>query len=139
MPSRRRLYCPLRSSLLAALAVLSSGCTILENRAMQCVVDSWVTTPIESVKASWGPPEKVQSVPEGTAYIWQAENLAPPAPHDIYPVFDAPRSTVCERRLITGTDGRVVAGTWNGEGCCFSTRLGRCAAWLRGSGAGSAA
>jgi len=141
MPPRRQLYRLSRSCLVSAGAVVIMGaCASIETHSMQCVVDSWMASPIEAVQAQWGPPEKVQSVPQGTAYVWHVDVLRPPPPRDLYPAPDIATAPIrCERRLITGTDGRVVAGAWNGEGCCFTTLIGRCAAWLRVPTPGAAA
>ena len=90
-----------QAALLASGAIaLISACASIESSAMQRIFDSWKGAPVEQVKAQWGPPQSVQTVPGGTAYVWIDEiptahppgygprdaGLEPPATVAHYPV-----------------------------------------------------
>ncbi len=56
----------------AAFAMaLPGACASIESSTMQDVLDSWKGVPIDDAKTQWGPPQTVQAVPGGTAYVWQ--------------------------------------------------------------------
>ncbi|WP_420997891.1 hypothetical protein ACKI2N_033985 [Cupriavidus sp. 30B13] len=142
MPAVCRALAPAASRrLIAPLAALALGaCAGLEQSAMRHVLDSWQSAPIEQAKEQWGPPQAVQSVPGGTAYLWTAE--VPPAhppgggPRDARgPTSPEPvlRPGLCQRRLIAGPSGLVIGGDWSGNACCFATTIGRCAGLARKS------
>ncbi|WP_043367119.1 hypothetical protein [Cupriavidus sp. WS] len=126
---------------LAAFAALALGaCASLEQSAMQRMLDSWQSAPIEQAKEQWGPPQSVQAVPGGTAYLW-TEEVPPPHPPGSGP-RDArvpaspepvPRPGQCQRRLIAGPNGLVIGGDWSGNACCLTAAIGRCAELARKS------
>ncbi|MBV8159174.1 MAG: hypothetical protein JO278_16055 [Dyella sp.] len=115
---------------------LTAACANLQAGTMQRIFDSWKGVPVEQAKAQWGPPRSVQTVPDGTAYVWTDEI---PAAH---PPGSGPRdaqleppSTVayCQRKLVVGPDGNVSRGEWSGSACCVQTLVGECAGLARKS------
>lgn len=113
--------------------LLLAACGSFEGNAMQRVFDSWKSVPIEEAKAQWGPPQSVQSVPGGTAYVWVDEVPAaqPPGSGPREGAVDPTPSTArCQRKLVAGPDGKVTGGEWSGTACCTQTLMGRCAALL---------
>src|SRR5881396_2652615 len=63
------------ASMQACLAVMwaaavTSACAGLGDSAMQDVFDSWKNVPVDEAKRQWGPPQGVQALPAGTAYVW---------------------------------------------------------------------
>ncbi|MGO4333098.1 hypothetical protein AB4Z48_32210 [Cupriavidus sp. 2TAF22] len=124
------------TTLLVALAL--GACAGIEQSAMQRVLDSWQSAPIEQAKAQWGPPQSVQSVPGGTAYLWTEEVPPARAPGSGPRDARAPTSPEpvlvpgqCQRRLIAGPTGLVISGDWSGNACCITTVLGRCSGLAR--------
>ncbi|WP_346348606.1 hypothetical protein [Cupriavidus sp. WKF15] len=111
---------------------LTSACASMENRTMQDLLDSWKGVPIDEAKAQWGPPQTVQAVPGGTAYVWQ-DIVPPPArppgteAHDAGADASRPPGR-CERRLVAGPDDAVMWGEWRGDACCVTTLVGNCGA-----------
>ena len=114
--------------------VLAAACANIEASTMQRIFDSWKGAPVEQAKAQWGPPQVVQSVPDGTAYVWTDEiptarapgsgprdaGLEPPA-----------RVAQCQRKLVAGADGNVSRGEWSGSACCVQGLVGPCAGLTR--------
>jgi len=134
MPAARpRLLTP--PALLAGFTLCTlAGCSSMQDSVMQRALDTWRTAPIEEAKAQWGPPQAVQAVPDGTAYLWVEEvpGARPPGsgPHDARAPTDPPiviPNGHCRRRLITGPDGRVFRADWSGDACCVTTAFGYCA------------
>lgn len=123
------------AALLASGAIaLITACASIESSAMQRIFDSWKGAPVEQVKAQWGPPQSVQTVPGGTAYVWIDE--IPTAHPPGYGPRDAglePPATVahCQRKLIAGPDGNVSRGEWTGNACCAQRLIGSCAGLAR--------
>ncbi|WP_458764533.1 hypothetical protein [Cupriavidus basilensis] len=140
MPVVRRLSISPRLWLTPLAAIALGGCASVEQSAMQRILDSWQAAPIEQAKAQWGPPQSVQAVPGGTAYLWTEE--VPPArapgggPRDARaPTSPEPLLApgLCHRRLIAGPNGLVIGGDWSGNACCVTTALGRCGGLVRAS------
>lgn len=116
----------------AALAMILAGaCASIESDTMRNLLDSWKGVPIDEAKAQWGPPQTVQAVPGGTAYVWQ-DIVQPPAKPQATEARDAgvdtPRPGRCERWLVAGPDDSVMWGDWRGDACCVTTLVGNCAA-----------
>jgi hypothetical protein len=134
--SSRLVFRASRASLTASVAMaLTGACTGMEANAMETLFDSWKAAPIEQAKEQWGPPLKVQAVAGGTAYVWQDEipMARPPGtgPHDVRPGAEPPPAFGhCQRKLIAGPDGKVIGGEWQGDACCVTTRIGKCAALI---------
>ncbi|WP_092596531.1 MULTISPECIES: hypothetical protein [Burkholderiaceae] len=113
---------------------LAAACANIEASTMQRIFDSWKGVPVEQAKAQWGPPQSVQAVPGGTAYVWTDEipvarapgsgprdaGLEPPA-----------RVAQCQRKLVAGPDGNVSHGEWSGSACCTQSLVGICAGLAR--------
>jgi hypothetical protein len=140
MPAVRRLCASPRLLLTPFAAIALGGCAGVEQSGMQRVLASWQSAPIEQAKAQWGPPQAVQAVPGGTAYLWTEEvprARAPGSgPHDARaPTSPDPALTPgqCQRRLIAGPNGLVIGGDWSGDACCLATMVGRCRALVRNS------
>lgn len=113
---------------------LASACADMESRTMESLLDSWNGVPIDEAKVQWGPPQAVQSVPGGTAYVWSDASAATPAPDsEQRAAADAglsPAPGHCERILVAGPEGTVVRGEWRGDACC-TTMLNHFCAGLR--------
>lgn len=116
----------------AALAMILAGaCASIESDTMRNLLDSWKGVPIDEAKAQWGPPQTVQAVPGGTAYVWQdiVQPPAKPQPTEARDAgVDTPRPGRCERWLVAGPDDSVMWGDWRGDACCVTTLVGNCAA-----------
>lgn len=124
-----------RATLLAIGAIiLTAACTSIEASSMQRIFDSWKGAPVEQAKAQWGPPQLVQAVPGGTAYVWTDEiPIAHPpgsGPRDagLEPV---PTLARCQRKLVVGPDGNISGGEWSGDACCVQRLVGQCAGLAR--------
>lgn len=124
----------LRTAPVAAAAfamTLAGACASIESSTMQSLLDSWKGIPIDEAKAQWGPPQTVQAVPGGTAYIWQDIVPQPAKPRGTETSdagVEAPRPPGrCERRLVAGPDDAVMWGDWRGDACCVTTLSGYCA------------
>lgn len=130
-----------RALMLATGAIaLAAACANIEAGTMQRIFDTWKGVPVEQAKAQWGPPQSVQAVPGGTAYVWTDEapvarapgsgprdaGLEPPA-----------RLAQCQRKLVAGPDGNVSRGEWSGSACCTQSLLGSCARLARRSAGAS--
>ncbi len=129
-----------RLLLLPLAAISLSACAGIEQSAMQRVLDSWQSAPIEQAKAQWGPPQSVQAVPGGTAYLWVEDVPPAHAPGSGPRDARAPTSPEppllpgqCQRRLIAGPTGQIIGGDWSGNACCVTTTIGRCGALVRSS------
>lgn len=115
----------------AAFAMIVTGaCASIESDTMRSLLDSWKGVPIDEAKAQWGPPQNVQAVPGGTAYVWQ-DIVQPPAKAQPTETRDAgvdsPRLPGrCERWLVAGPDDAVIWGDWRGDACCAT--VGNCVA-----------
>ncbi|AGW93230.1 hypothetical protein [Cupriavidus sp. DF5525] len=121
----------LRACLAAMWAMAATGaCAGLEASAMQNVFDSWKNVSIDEAKRQWGPPQAVQAMPSGTAYVWNDTIPAarPPGtgPRDAG-MERTPMPGHCQRKLVAGPDGIVIGGEWRGNACCVTTLVGRCA------------
>lgn len=128
--------------LVTGAVILAAACANIEASTMQRIFDSWKGAPVEQAKAQWGPPQSVQTVPGGTAYVWTDEIPAARPPG--YGPRDAglePPSTMarCQRKLVAGPDGNVSRGEWSGNACCAQTLIGQCAGLARKSPGASAA
>ncbi|CAN7634050.1 hypothetical protein D9M68_82720 [compost metagenome] len=111
-------------------AAITGACAGLEASAMQDVFDSWKNVPIDEAKRQWGPPQAVQALPSGTAYVWN-DSVAPArapgsGPRDAG-MERTPVPGQCQRKLVTGQDGIVIGGEWRGDACCITTLIGHCA------------
>uniref|UniRef100_Q46V61 Lipoprotein n=2 Tax=Cupriavidus TaxID=106589 RepID=Q46V61_CUPPJ len=116
----------------AAFAMaLTGACASIESSTMRDLLDSWKGIPIDDAKAQWGPPQAVQAVPGGTAYVWQdivPQPAKPPTTEAHDAGVEAPRPPGrCERRLVAGPDDAVMWGEWSGDACCVTTLVGYCA------------
>lgn len=112
--------------------ILAGACASIESDTMRSLLDSWKGVPIDEAKAQWGPPQTVQAVPGGTAYVWQ-DIVQPPAKPQTAEARDAGVDTPrlpgrCERWLVAGPDDAVMWGDWRGDACCVTTLSGNCAA-----------
>ncbi|MGN5476537.1 hypothetical protein ACTMU2_04490 [Cupriavidus basilensis] len=110
---------------------LPGACASIESSTMQDVLDSWKGVPIDDAKTQWGPPQTVQAVPGGTAYVWQDILPQPTKPQGTeahHAGVEAPHPPGrCERRLVAGPDDAVIWGEWRGDACCVTTLVGSCA------------
>ena len=128
---------PGRTGLIACAAIaLTTACANLEAGTMQRIFDSWRGAPVEQAKAQWGPPQSVQAVPGGTAYVWTDEipTARPPGsgPRDAQ-LEPPPTVAYCQRKLVVGADGNISHGEWSGSACCVQTLVGQCAGLARKS------
>jgi len=126
-----------RSGMIAVAAIaLTAACANLQAGTMQRIFDSWKGAPVEQAKAQWGPPHSVQTVPDGTAYVWTDEipTAHPPGsgPRDAQ-LEPPPTAAYCQRKLVVGSDGNVTRGEWSGSACCAQTLVGECAGLARKS------
>lgn len=121
----------LRACLAAMWATAVTGaCAGVGASAMQDVVDSWKNVSIEEAKRQWGPPQAVQAMPAGTAYVWDETIPAARAPGSGPRDAGMERTPVpghCQRKLVAGPDGIVIGGEWRGDACCITTLVGHCA------------
>jgi hypothetical protein len=111
-------------------ATVTSACAGLGDSAMQDVFDSWKNVPVDEAKRQWGPPQGVQALPAGTAYVWNDSVPAarPPGsgPRDAG-MERTPVPGQCQRKLVAGPDGIVTGGEARGNACCITTLIGHCA------------
>lgn len=111
-------------------AALTGACAGVGTSAMQDIVDSWKNVPVDEAKRQWGPPQTVQALPNGTAYVWTDSVPAARAPGSGPRDAGMERTPVpgqCQRKLVAGPDGIVTDGEWRGDACCITTLVGRCA------------
>ncbi|SOZ19756.1 conserved exported hypothetical protein [Cupriavidus taiwanensis] len=112
-------------------ATLAAACAGIGTGAMQDVIDSWKNISVEEAKRQWGPPEAVQALPAGTAYVWTDSVPAarPPGsgPRDAG-MERTPVPGQCQRKLVANPNGIVTGGEWRGDACCITALAGRCAA-----------
>ncbi|GJG95017.1 hypothetical protein [Cupriavidus pauculus] len=124
-----------RATLLATCAIaLTAACANIEASTMQRIFDSWKGAPVESAKAQWGPPQSVQAVPGGTAYVWTDEIPVARAPGSgprDAGLEQPARVAQCQRKLVAGPDGNVSRGEWSGSACCVQSLIGQCAGLAR--------
>lgn len=120
--------------LVTGAIALMSACANIEASSMQRIFDSWKGAPVDQAKAQWGPPQSVQAVPDGTAYVWTDEIpvAKPPGsgPRDAG-LEPAPAVARCQRKLVAGPDGNVSRGEWSGNACCVQSLIGQCAGLAR--------
>lgn len=123
---------PLVRACLAVLwiAAFTGACASLASNAMQEVFDSWKNVPVDEAKRQWGPPQAVQALPSGTAYVWN-DTVAPARAPGSGPRDAGMEQPLvpgqCQRKLVAGPDGIVIGGEWRGDACCITTRVGHCA------------
>ncbi|MDQ0140640.1 hypothetical protein [Cupriavidus necator] len=114
-----------------AAAAMMAACVASGTSAMQGIIDSWKNIPVEEAKRQWGPPQAVQALPAGTAYVWTDSVPAarPPGsgPRDAG-MERTPVPGHCQRKLVANPDGIVTGGEWRGDACCITALAGRCAA-----------
>ncbi|NOV27866.1 hypothetical protein E5S69_30755 [Cupriavidus necator] len=114
-----------------AAAAMMAACAGSGTSAMQGIIDSWKNIPVEEAKRQWGPPQAVQALPAGTAYVWTDSVPAarPPGsgPRDAG-MERTPVPGHCQRKLVASPDGIVTGGEWRGDACCITALAGRCAA-----------
>lgn len=112
-------------------AVLAAACAGIGTSAMQDIMDSWKRVPVEEAKRQWGPPQAVQALAAGTAYVWTDSVPAarPPGsgPRDAG-MERTPAPGQCQRKLVADPNGIVTGGEWRGDACCLTALAGRCAA-----------
>ncbi|MCO4890898.1 hypothetical protein MKD50_16065 [Cupriavidus sp. WGtm5] len=112
-------------------ATLTAACAGIGTGAMQDVIDSWKSIPVDEAKRQWGPPQAVQALPAGTAYVWTdfVPAARPPGsgPRDAG-MERTPVPGQCQRKLVTDSNGIVTGGEWRGDACCITALAGRCAA-----------
>ncbi|RAS09569.1 hypothetical protein [Cupriavidus alkaliphilus] len=113
------------------VATLAAACAGIGTGAMQDVIDSWKNISVEEAKRQWGPPQAVQALPAGTAYVWTDSVPAarPPGsgPRDAG-MERTPVPGQCQRKLVADPNGIVTGGEWRGDACCITALAGRCAA-----------
>ncbi|AZG15783.1 hypothetical protein [Cupriavidus pauculus] len=134
MPASPRPPSFLAILLAAGTVALAAACASIESNAMQGIVDSWKGAPVEQAKAQWGPPQAVQTVPGGTAYVWTEEMpvARPPGSGPRDAGLEPPaRVAQCQRKLVAGADGNVSRGEWSGTACCVQRVIGQCATLAR--------
>ncbi|SOY75514.1 conserved exported hypothetical protein [Cupriavidus phytorum] len=112
-------------------ATLAAACAGIGTGAMQEVIDSWKSVPVDEAKRQWGPPQAMQALPAGTAYVWTDSVPAarPPGsgPRDAG-MERTPVPGQCQRKLVADPNGIVTGGEWRGDACCITALAGRCAA-----------
>ena len=134
MPSSPRLTACRAVLLVAGAIALTTACANIEGGSMQRIFDSWKGAPVEQAKAQWGPPQSVQAVPGGTAYVWTDEipMARPPGSGPRDAGLEPPaRVAQCQRKLVAGADGNISRGEWSGNACCTQSLLGQCAGLAR--------
>ncbi|MGO4307525.1 MULTISPECIES: hypothetical protein [unclassified Cupriavidus] len=133
MPSRRH-SAPCVAMISICAMSLTAACANIEASTMQRIFDSWRGAPVDQAKAQWGPPQSVQAVAGGTAYVWTDEvpTAHPPGsgPRDAR-LEPPPTAAYCQRKLMAGPDGNVIGGEWSGSACCVQTLIGQCAGLTR--------
>ncbi|NSX17723.1 hypothetical protein HTY52_26865 [Cupriavidus taiwanensis] len=117
-----------RAAALCAAAV-AAACAGLSSNAMQDIIDSWKRVPVDEAKRQWGPPQAVQALPAGTAYIWTDTVPAarPPGsgPRDAG-MERTPVPGQCQRKLVADPAGIITGGEWRGDACCITALIGHC-------------
>lgn len=112
-------------------AAFAAACAGIGTGAMQDIIDSWKSVPVDEAKRQWGLPQAVQALPAGTAYVWTDSVPAarPPGsgPRDAG-MERTPVPGQCQRKLVADAQGIVTGGEWRGDACCVTALAGRCAA-----------
>jgi hypothetical protein len=136
MPASPRRSAARNGMIAFAAIALTTACANLEAGTMQRIFDSWKGVPVEQAEAQWGPPQSVQTVADGTAFVWTDEipTARPPGsgPRDAQ-LEPPPTVAYCQRKLVVGPDGNVSRGEWSGSACCVQTLVGECAGLARKS------
>ena len=119
-----RLIMAFREILLFVVVLgVAGGCAV--DRAMDHAVASWRNQPASAVIADWGQPSEELRVSGKHLLLWNTSDGTLVLPDQKRP---SPRSAVlnCLRLLEVGRNGRIISGTWEGNGC-----PGRFSGWSR--------
>ena len=82
---------------------------------MDTMFKTWIGTPIKQAVKTWGQPTDIDYQRGQTVYKWQ-ESSARYIPGTMFQ-----EKTECERKLIVDISGKIVYGTFEGNGCPFTT------------------
>ena len=93
---------------------LGAGVYASAEHPMDTMFKTWVDTPIKEVIKVWGNPTDIDYKRGQTVYTWEDESTR------YIPGSMFQRKVECERKLIVDISGRVVYGTFEGNGCPFT-------------------
>ena len=82
---------------------------------MDIMFKTWIDTPIKDVVKVWGNPTDIDYKRGQTEYKWEEEGSR------FIPGTQYQQKIECERKLIVDVSGKVVYGTFSGNGCPFTT------------------
>ncbi|MBQ2644967.1 hypothetical protein IJG14_05280 [bacterium] len=99
------------------LGILSCGMASSAsiNHPMEEMFKTWIDTPIKEVIKSWGNPTDIDYKRGQTVYKWEEESSR------YIPGTQFQQKLECTRKLIVDISGKVVYGTFDGNGCPFTT------------------
>lgn len=101
-----------RLLLLPFILFILAGCV---HQAMDYSIASWQHKPVAAVVASWGKPSEDLRVNGKHLLVWSTPDGKPALPDE---KNEPGKSAVgCTRLLEAGRNGRIVAGTWDGNDC----------------------
>lgn len=106
----------MKKSIVFTVLILAANTAIAAvEHPMDTMFKTWTGTPIKQVVKAWGNPSDIDYKRGQTVYTWKEES-ARYIPGTMYQ-----HKTECERKLIVDISGKVVLGTFEGNGCPFTT------------------
>ncbi|MGN0014689.1 MAG: hypothetical protein ACI37T_04655 [Candidatus Gastranaerophilaceae bacterium] len=105
----------MKKILLTAILLAGSYAIAAGNHPMDEMLKSWIGTPINDVIKYWGNPNDIEYERGQTEYEWKETSTR------FIPGTQYQEKTKCERKLIVDVSGTVIYGTFEGNGCPFTT------------------
>lgn len=102
---------------LLTITVLFFGisCIAATEHPMDTMFKTWYNTPVKEVVKAWGNPTDIDYQRGQTVYKWEESSSR------YIPGTQFQHKTECERKLIVDISGKVVFGTFDGNGCPFTS------------------
>lgn len=82
---------------------------------MDTMFQTWYGTPIKEVIKYWGNPTDIDYKRNQTVYKWEESS------ERYIPGTQFQRKLECERKLIVDVSGKVIFGSFDGNGCPFTS------------------
>lgn len=104
----------MRKFLFTAMILLSGLTVCSSEHPMDSMIKTWVNFPVKDVIEEWGDPTDINYLRGQREYIWITTGTR------FIPGTMFEERTSCQRKLIVGKKGKIIYGTYSGNGCPFT-------------------
>ena len=105
----------MKKAILTTICIFSATAAFAYIHPTSKMFETWIGTPVKTVVKYWGNPTDITYGRGQTEYEWTEVSSR------YIPGTQFQEKTECNRKLIVDVSGKVVYGTFSGNGCPFTS------------------